>query len=377
MKSASPVVAELSWADVNALRLARHHLVERAPKAKLGDVVGEMGAVQAQLMSAAELQVAVRVDCTVQDVRDALWKRKTLVKTWIMRGTLHLTRAGDLPLYTAAMSKRWIKPNQAWLRFFQVTEAEVWELADAIGDALAGGPRTREELIAVVGKGRPERVREALRSGWGGMLKPAARNGRLCFGPSRGQNVTFVSPSAWLGGWRAVDPEKALTEVARRYVRAYGPANKDDFAYWWGPWPGVGAAAWAGLQDELVPVMLEGRRLHMLAADLEHLPPRPHGTSVQMLPNFDPYLMGQVNRDHLFEAVHRSKVSRTAGWISPVVLVDGRVEAVWSYKLSKQSMRVDIKPFETLTPKVLTEAGARAEAIASALGAKLERVSVL
>jgi len=73
--------AELSWADVSAMRLARHHLAERAPKSKLADVVGDIGAVQAQVMSAAELQVAVRVDCTVQDVRDALWKRKTLVKT--------------------------------------------------------------------------------------------------------------------------------------------------------------------------------------------------------------------------------------------------------------------------------------------------------
>ena len=81
MRTNPSAAAELSWADVNAMRLARHHLAERAPKSKLADVVGDIGAVQAQVMSAAELQVAVRVDCTVQDVRDALWKRKTLVKT--------------------------------------------------------------------------------------------------------------------------------------------------------------------------------------------------------------------------------------------------------------------------------------------------------
>jgi hypothetical protein len=377
LKRGARAEAELSWAEVNAMRLARHHLAERAPKSKLAEVVGQMGAVQAQVMSAAELQVAVRVDCTVEDVRDALWKQKSLVKTWLMRGTLHLTPAADLPLYTAAMSRRWIKPSQAWLKYFEVSEAEVWTMAEAIGQALDGSPRTREELIAIVAKGKPERVREALRSGWGGMLKPAARNGWLCFGPSRGQSVTFVSPRSWLGSWRQLDPEQALVEVARRYVRAYGPANKPDFAYWWGHWTGVGAAGWAGLEAELVPVMVEGWRAHMLAIDLNHIPARPPGTSVQLLPHFDPFLLGHRNRDHLFEAEHRSKVSRTAGWISPVVLVDGRVEAVWAYTLTRQRMRVEIKPFVTLAPKVVKQAGARVEAIAASLGVKVERVAVV
>jgi uncharacterized protein YcaQ len=376
VKKPEPVATELSWADVNAIRLARHHLDERAPKSKLANVVGEIGGVQAQVMSAAELQVAVRVDGTVQDVRDALWKRKTLVKTWLMRGTLHLTPATDLPLYTAAMSGRSIKPSQAWFKYFQVSEAELWELSDAISDALDGSPKTREDLIQVAAKGKPERIREALKSGWGGMLKPAARNGLLCFGPSRGQTVTFVSPRSWLRSWRDIEPEQALVEVARRYLHAYGPANKEDFAYWWGHSTGVGAAGWAGLQDQLVPVMVEGWRAHMLAADMKRLPSRPPGTSVRLLPNFDPYLLGHRKRDHLFDAVHRSKVSRTAGWISPVVLVDSRVVAVWSYTLGKQRMRVEIKPFETLAPKVLKQAGARVEAIAASLGVKVERVSV-
>jgi hypothetical protein len=359
------------------MRLARHHLAERAPKSKLAQVVSDIGAVQAQVMSAAELQVAVRVDCTVQDVRDALWKRRTLVKTWLMRGTLHLTRASDLPLYAAAMSRRWIKPSQAWLKYFQVSEAEVWDLADVIGKVLDGTPRTREELIAIVAEGKSERVREALRSGWGGMLKPAARNGRLCFGPSRGQSVTFVSPQSWLGSWSDLDAEQALAEVARRYVRAYGPANKQDFSFWWGHWTGVGSAGWAGLQDELVPVTVEGWRAHMLAADLKRLPSRQPGMSVQLLPNFDPYLMGHAKWDHLFDAVHRSKVSRTAGWISPVVLVDGRVVGVWSYTLSKLRLSVEIKPFATFAPKVIKQAVERVEAIAASLGANVERVSVV
>ena len=258
MKSTPPVAADLSWAQVHAFRLGRHHLLTRAPKKDLTRVVGDINGVQAQLMSAAELQVAVRADCAVTDVRTALWRDKSLVKTWLMRGTLHLIPAADLPLYTAAMSTRWIRVNKAWLKLVHLTEPEILTLVNEIGAALGSVPVTREEIIKAVGKGHSPRVLEALRSGWGGMLKPAARNGLLCFGPSRGQSVTFVRPEKWLGQWKKVDPDEALIEVARRYLRAYGPASKLDFARWWGNWPGVGTAAWAGLEPDLVQVSIEG-----------------------------------------------------------------------------------------------------------------------
>lgn len=209
----------------------------------LARVVGEIGGVQAQVMSAAELQAAVRVDCRVKDVRDALWERKTLAKTWLMRGTLHLVPAEDLPLFTAAIRARSMRVRNSWLKFVHLSEPEFWDVVEAIGQALDGQVLTREELIARVGKGRSERIREVMKSGWGGILKPVARRGLLCFGPSRGQSVTFVRPQQWLGSWREVDPDQALVEVARRYLRAYGPATKEDFTRWMGSWTGVGKAA--------------------------------------------------------------------------------------------------------------------------------------
>jgi hypothetical protein len=342
MKAEAPAVIDLTWSQVNAFRLERHHLTHRASKQDLVKVAGDICGVQAQVMSAAELQIAVRVDASVEDVRNALWKEKTLVKTWLMRGTLHLIPGNDLPVYTAAMGKRWIRVNKAWLKFFNVTEPEVWEFTDAIGTALSAKPMSREELIAVVAKGKSERLRDALRSGWGGMLKPAARNGKLCFGPSRGQNVTFVRPDVWIGSWHEADPQVALVDAARRYLRAYGPSTKEDFVRWWGNWPGVGVAAWKGLEPELATVSVEGSKLQILSADLRSLASPKAGLSVQLLPNFDPYLMGHSKRDHLFDPEHRSKVSRVAGWISPVVLADGRVLGTWSHLAANKTLRIKV-----------------------------------
>ncbi len=348
--------------------MARHHLTQRAPKEDLARVVGDIGGVQAQVMSAAELQVAVRADCTVEDVRAALWKDKKLVKTWLMRGTLHLLPAEDLPLFTAAMHTHWVRTRDAWLNYVQMNESEFSELIDAIGQALDGQALTREELIARVGKSRSERVQAVLKSGWGGILKPVARSGLLCFGPSRGQSVTFVRPKQWLGNWRDVDPDAALIDVARRYLRAYGPATKNDFARWFGTWSGVGNAAWTGLAEEVVAVSIEGRRADLLASDLDRIKAETHEPAVRLLPNFDPYLLGHTNRDHLFASEHRARVSRTAGWISAIVLVDGRVVATWTHAVAKRALMVTVDPFRKLSPSTLKGVRASADSIAAALG---------
>ena len=367
---------ELTWPQIHAFRLQGHHLISRAPKKDLSRVVGEIGGVHAQVMSAAELQVGVRVDCRVDNVRDALWKRKTLVKTWLMRGTLHLVPAEDLPLFTAAMSAYGLRHTNAWFKWLQITEPELMDLTEAIGSALDGQALTREELMAKVARGRSEAIQQAMKSGWGGVLKPVARMGLLCFGPSRGQSVTFVRPEQWLGSWREMDPDAALIEIARRYLHAYGPATKRDFTRWWGAWAGVGNRAWAALAGDLVRVSIDGQRADILASDAGLIAKQPAGQSVQLLPSFDPYLMGHSSRDHIVDAANHSKVSRTAGWISAVVLVDGRVAGTWTHAEVKDTLRITVDPFQRLTAKSITEMRRKAESLAETLGLSRAEVQV-
>ena len=375
MKSRAPGAIELTWPQVHAFRLTRHHLTGRAQKTDLARVVGDIGGVQAQVMSAAELQVAVRVDCTVADVRRALWRDRTLVKTWLMRGTLHLARSDDLPLYVGAMSALWkSQMRPSWLSYMQTTEKEFWKIVDQVGSALDGEPLTREEPIAIVGKGKSERVRQLLGSGWGGMLKPAARSGLLCFGPNRGQSVTFVRPEKWLPSWRPVDKDKALALMARRYLSAFGPATKTDFARWWGAWPGVGNAAWSALKDELMTVSVDGVGMQILESDLDSLRKATIDEPVQMLPGFDTYLMGHAERDHLVDRAFASRVSRTAGWISACVLLRGEVVGTWTHVLKNHTFQVTVKPFRRMTAAVTAEVKRRARTIGDALNAETTAV---
>jgi hypothetical protein len=352
---------------VHAFRLARHHLLRRAPRSGLVDVASAIGGAQAQVMSAAELQLAARSRSKVDDVRTALWSDRALVKTWLMRGTLHLIPAADLPLYTAAMRNLTWTPG--WFKWLRMTERELDALIAAMGAALSDEPMTKEELTARVGRGRPAHVREAISGSWGSLLKPAARRGLLAFGPSRGTNVTLVNPRHWLRSWRDVDSDEAMAELARRYLRAYGPATKRDFLRWFGMSIRRGRSdPWPRLADELVDVDVDGRRLQLLAKDYRALARSAPASSVQLLPPFDPYLMGHSSRDHLFDKVHRWKVSRVAGWISAVVLVGGRVEATWTHARSGDALVVNVVPFAPLAATTRREIGARAEELATALG---------
>ena len=164
--------------------------------------------------------------------------------------------------------------------------------------------------------------------------------------------------------------------MARRYLRSYGPATKEDFARWWGNWQGVGKAAWAGLAGELVTISVEGRRVDTLESEIRHLSAQPATTSVQLLPNFDPYVMGHSKRDHLFEAKYSSRVSRTAGWISPVVLVGGRVVGTWSHVLDRRRLTITVDPFTRIPPRSMPALRQRAGHIAAALGAADATVKV-
>jgi hypothetical protein len=91
--------------------------------------------------------------------------------------------------------------------------------------------------------------------------------------------------------------------------------------------------------------------------------------SIQLLPPFDPYLMGHSSRDHIVGATNLAKVSRTAGWISAVVLVDGKVVGTWKHVVAADAgLRITVEPFGRLNAKTTAGVRRKAESLAEALG---------
>ena len=239
-------MVELTWEQALAWRMGRHHLVERAPRRSLVGVVERICGLHAQVMSSAELTAWARVEELAPDaVSKALWKQRSLVKLWAMRGTLHLLPARELGLWLGATAtyEHYLKPT--WLRGFETTEKELEALIAAIDKSLDGRLFTREELGEEIERvTRSKGVREKVQGSWGPFLKPASFQGKLCFGPSEGQRVRFTSPASWLKGPLEIAPaEEAVAEITRRYLGAFGPAAQG------GPGALVGRRAGAGRAD--------------------------------------------------------------------------------------------------------------------------------
>lgn len=135
----------LTWEQVRAWRLAQQGLVPRSPRPDLIEAVERVLGVQAQVMSAAELSIRVRVDGLItRGVRRALWYDRTLAKTWAMRGTIHLFAAGDLPRVVAAMCADGGRRRLNDFLRFGFTEAQHGEFLRTVSEVLGKWRMTRE-----------------------------------------------------------------------------------------------------------------------------------------------------------------------------------------------------------------------------------------
>jgi Winged helix DNA-binding domain len=364
----------LNWEQVAAWRMHAQGLAERAPAASWLPVVERVCGLHAQVMSSAELTLHARVEGVARDlVSSALWDSRALVKTWAMRGTLHLLPAEEYPLWQAALGHFDHYRRDGWLRGWGVTREEMEALIEAVAVALDGAPLTREALGAEIERVTGSaHIGEIVRGSWGSMLKPAAYEGKLCFGPSEGQKVTFTRPDTWLSVPPAPrDPDSALREVTRRFLAANGPATREDYARWWGVTPAKAGGRIADLGDEVESVEVEGESRFMLASAA---PARfaPSGV-VRLVPAFDQYVVGAtLHAGALLPSEHlRARVYRAQGWLSPVLLVDGRMEGVWRFERKGRRIAISIEPFRPQGAAVREAAEAEAERIAAFLGGEM------
>jgi Winged helix DNA-binding domain len=324
----------VSWRQALAWRM-RRQLLDPVGSLPVDGVVGRLGAVQAQVASSAELAVRVRRRKSRKGEVGRALADGRLVKTWAMRGTLHLLtpETGGSFLALMAAGRSWERPS--WVKYFGMTPAQMERLREVVRDAIADRPLTREELIVAVGRKRGfKNIAEGLRSGWGTLLKPIAWQGDLVFGPSAGTRVTFTTPQAASARWTGLpEPDEAAPIAIRAYLGAYGPATVETFSDWVsGGWfSKKRMRSWfADLGDALTEVDVDGERAFILAEHADELAATRPASAVRLLPGFDQYVLGPGTKDgHVTPAARRGDVSRTAGWISPVVVAGGVVCGTW------------------------------------------------
>jgi hypothetical protein len=326
--------ASLTWPQVLAWRMGRS-LLDPLGNPSVLDIVRRLCGVQAQVPAAAALAVGVRQADPVPDGMDQALQAGDVMRTWAMRGTLHLLPPDDAGAYLALMAAGRGWERASWVKTFGVTPEQMVQLTETVADVLDDQVLTRDELVTAVGERLGHSDLEAeLRSGWGAVLKPVAWQGALCHAPTDGNRVAFARPDRLLPTWQGLpSPDEAAAVVIPAYLRTYGPATPERFDTWLSRATTKKATlrGWfAALDDQLVTVEVEGTSGYVLAEDLDDLMSTAPTLQVCLLPAFDHYVLGPgTAATEIIAPERRKAISRTAGWIAPVIIAAGRVAGTW------------------------------------------------
>jgi DNA glycosylase AlkZ-like len=297
-------------------------------------------AVQGQDPRGFRLAVRARTEgLTAADVERAMGEDRTLVVTWLNRGTLHLVRSEDYPWLQALTTPPLLTSSARRLRQEGVSEAEAERALATIERGLADeGPLTRIQLR--------ERLDTAgIRANGQAMIHLlflAAVRGLVVRGPMIGKQHAYVLVRDWLGERRPVDCEKALAELARRYLVGHQPATDRDLARWAGLPLRDARAGLRTITAELEEDEDGLLRLAKRPSEPAPLPPP------RLLGAFDPVLLGWTSREEILSP-HTSLVTRN-GMFHPFAMADGRAVAKWGFPGGE----VKLQPLQRLPAKTAT-----------------------
>lgn len=319
-------------------------LLAGAPARDPVGVVERLLAVQAQDPRGMRLAIRARTPprgASAADVERALTEERTLVVSWLNRGTLHLVRREDWPWLHALTAPTLASASARRLAQEGVPPADAERGVRAVERALAAeGPLTRERLRERIAAAGVRTERQALVH----VLLAATLRLGLVRGPLHGGAHAFALARDWLGAEASapVARDAALAELARRYLAGHGPASDRDLARWAG----------LPLRDARAGLAAVAPRLTQLPGGLVDLAERPGETGASLPPPrllgaFDPLLLGWISREQVLGAHAATNVVTANGIFRPIALVRGRAVATWRLERG----RVELAPFDRLSER--------------------------
>ena len=335
--------------ELSLLRMAAQRLVG-PPAASPLEAVRLLTAVQGQELPGALSSVALRSGSTRAQVTAAL-DDGSVVRSWPMRGTLHLTAADDLPWLLELLTERAVRGVEKRRAVVGLTEADVERARElAVAALTGGGAMSRTELLAALAAGG---VPTAGQRGYH-LLWWLSQTGSLVMGPTRDGDQLFVLLDEWVPAPRRLDREAALGELVLRYFRGHGPATVKDLVRWAGTTVGDVRAGLALVRDQLDTLTIGGTEHLMDPATPDRLAAaRDDAEGVHLLPGFDELVLGYADRSCTVPPEHADRIVPGAnGVFRPTVVAGGRAVATWRTGRGR-TRPLEVAPFGELAPGVL------------------------
>ena len=333
--------------EITALRLSAQ-LISPAPRGAAGapltplDVARWMLAVQAQDLPGARWSLGLRLPGSTDAEVDGALATGAIVRSWPMRGTLHIVAPEDLGWMldiAAVRQATWAAKRRTDL---EITDEQLVRAGDLAVELMAGGRAVRRDALlgAWEGAGIPTTGQRGYHLLWN-----LAHHKLVVFGPPDAKQPTFALFEEWVVRHRPLTRDESLAEFATRYFRSHGPATDRDLAWWASITLGDarrGIAAATGLEAR----QFDGVT-HYLAEGLEPAPSAAHP-----LPGFDEYMLGYQDRSAALPAEFAQRIAPGSnGIFLPTVVVDGAVVGTWRRTESAKKLVIDLSEFTSMTKK--------------------------
>jgi Winged helix DNA-binding domain len=309
---------------------------------KPDDMVRCMTAVQAQDFLSSLWAIGIRVrNVSESDIEDAI-ADKTIVRTWLLRGTLHFVTSQDIRWIIELISPRIIESNANILeKNLQLDNNVFKQSSEVIIKALEGGKHLKR--IDLYNELKSANIDISDLRGIH-ILHRHAMEGIICYGPREGKQQTFVLLDEWVPKSKSMSRGKALGELTFRYFNSHGPATLQDFRWW------------SGLTDSDAREGLDKNKSKLKSEDINNqtywyssIKDTDDSYPVsQLLPNFDEYIVGYKDRSYLVNGIAKNHEKINEFIFNPTIIVNGEIVGTWKriFKTGKVKIQLNqLKPF--------------------------------
>jgi hypothetical protein len=308
------------------------------------EVVSWLGAVQAQDYLGAQWALGMRMQGATDATIEQAMTDGAILRTHVMRPTWHFVAPEDIRWLLALTAPRVHTASGFGYRAMGLDDAAFKRSEDALAKALQGGKQmTRDELIDMFAQvGIVTKDVHLVH-----LLMHAELAGRICSGPRRGKQFTYMLLDERVPPMPHLERDEALLNLTKRYFTSHGPATVQDFVWWSGL---TVADAKRGLQmakADLVEQVIDGTTYWMSPT----LPlVQPESSSVHLLSGFDEYLVSYRDRSASLAGEHQKLWDRGNAIFSSVIVIGGKVVGMWKRTVTKKAVTIATTRFQEFTP---------------------------
>lgn len=318
--------------------------VEHSSFDHASQVVDWMGAMQAQDYGQALWAVALRTTAATQTNVEQAIAERSIVVTWLMRGTIHLVSARDVRWILELCAPRNLVAVQSRLKQLELDVRTLGRCEQLFQNALAGrSPVTRSTMFELL---KQEGINSTGQRGYH-ILWHLSQTGLICFGSRQGKEQTFVLLDEWVPDAPTKSRDSSLAELAKRYFTSRGPATVHDFATWAGLTLRDARAGLESVQDQLVSETRDQTEFWWTDNAVGGIVAQ--GSDVHLLPGFDEYILGYKNRLDVITVEHAARIVPGGnGVFLPIIVIDGQVVGTWKRKVKRHGIQVLLEPFHKI-----------------------------